>query len=51
LAASDSAEDILAGFPTLTAADIQAAIIFAAASAEEDLPLPGLPRFNEDQAG
>jgi len=33
LAAGDSAEDILADFPTLSREDIQAAIAFAAASA------------------
>lgn len=35
--------EILADFPTLTAADLQAVIAFAAASAEEDLPLPPVP--------
>ncbi len=44
LAAGDSAEAILAEFPSLTAEDIRAAIAFAAASAEEDLPVPELPR-------
>jgi uncharacterized protein (DUF433 family) len=43
LAAGDSAETILAEFPSLTAEDIRAAIAFAAASAEEDLPVPDLP--------
>jgi uncharacterized protein (DUF433 family) len=43
LAAGDSTEEILADFPALKAADIQAAIAFAAASAEEDLPLPAAP--------
>lgn len=51
LAAGDSADEILAAFPSLTAADIQAAIAFAAASAEEDLPVPAIPRFDENQAG
>jgi uncharacterized protein (DUF433 family) len=36
LAAGDSAEDILSDFPSLKAEDVQAAIAFAAASAEED---------------
>jgi uncharacterized protein (DUF433 family) len=36
LAEGDSAEEILANFPTLKHEDIQAAIAFAAASAEED---------------
>jgi len=44
LAAGDSAEDILADFPSLKAEDIRAAIAFAAASAEEDLPVPAIPR-------
>jgi uncharacterized protein (DUF433 family) len=43
LAAGDSAESILSEFPSLTAEDIRAAIAFAAASAEEDLPVPDLP--------
>lgn len=43
LAAGDSAEDILAAFPTLKAEDVHAAIAFAAASAEEDLPVPAVP--------
>ena len=45
LAAGDSAEEILADFPTLTAQDLQAAIAFAAASAEEDLPVAEIPRI------
>lgn len=43
LAEGDSAEEILANFPTLKPEDIQAAIAFAAASAEEDLPVPTIP--------
>ena len=45
LAAGDSAEEILADFPSLTAGDVQAAIAFAAASAEEDLPVPAAPHI------
>ena len=45
LAEGDSAEEILTDFPTLTAEDVRAAIAFAAASAEEDMPLPAIPRF------
>jgi uncharacterized protein (DUF433 family) len=45
LAGGDSAEDILSDFPSLKAEDIQAAIAFAAASAEEDLPVPAVPRI------
>jgi uncharacterized protein (DUF433 family) len=43
LAEGDTPEKILAAFPSLTADDIQAAIAFAAASAEEDLPIPAIP--------
>jgi len=39
LAAGDSVEEILVDFPSLTADDVRAAIAFAAASAEEDLPV------------
>ena len=45
LAAGDTAEQILADFPSLKMEDIQAAIAFAAASAEEDLPVPSLPQI------
>jgi uncharacterized protein (DUF433 family) len=43
LAAGDDAEEILGDVPSLKAEDIQAAIAFAAASAEEDLPVPAVP--------
>ena len=39
LAEGASTEEILKDFPTLTADDVRAAIAFAAASAQEDLPL------------
>ena len=45
LAAGDSAAAILADFPALKAEDVQAAIAFAAASAEEDLPVPATPHI------
>jgi uncharacterized protein (DUF433 family) len=45
LAAGDKPEAILADFPSLKAEDVQAAIAFAAASAEEDLPVPAVPRI------
>lgn len=45
LADGDSAEAILSDFPSLKPEDIQAAIAFAAASAEEDLPVPAVPRI------
>jgi uncharacterized protein (DUF433 family) len=34
-------EEILKDFPTLTEMDVRAAIAFAAASAQEDLPIAG----------
>lgn len=43
LAAGDATEAILTDFPSLKADDIRAAIAFAAASAEEDLPVPAVP--------
>jgi len=45
LAAGDSAANILKDFPALKPEDIQAAIAFAAASAEEDLPVPEAPQI------
>ena len=45
LAAGDSAEEILTDFPSLKSEDVQAAIAFAAASAEEDLPVPAVPHI------
>ena len=44
LAEGDRAEDLLHEFPTLTEDDVLAVIAFAAASAEEDLPVPAIPR-------
>lgn len=38
-----SAAEILADFPTLREEHIRAVVAFAAASAQEDLPLPGIP--------
>jgi len=45
LAAGDAPEDILLDFPSLKAEDVKAAIAFAAASAEEDLPVPATPQI------
>jgi uncharacterized protein (DUF433 family) len=45
LAAGDAAEEILADFPSLKPEDIKAAIAFAAASAEEDLPVSAAPKI------
>jgi uncharacterized protein (DUF433 family) len=44
LADGDSVETILESFPSLSLEDVRAAIAFAAASAEEDLPVPAAPR-------
>jgi uncharacterized protein (DUF433 family) len=44
LADGDRTDDILKAFPTLTEEDVRSVIAFAAASAEEDLPLVSLPR-------
>jgi uncharacterized protein (DUF433 family) len=43
LADGDSLEQIITSFPTITEQHVKAAIAFAAASAQEDLPLPELP--------
>ena len=43
LAEGDSSEEILSDFPSLTEEDIRAVVAFAAASAEEDLPVTELP--------
>ncbi len=43
LAEGDSMEQILDDFPSLTVDDVKAAIAFAAASAQEDLPVPAVP--------
>ena len=45
LAEGASIEEILADFPTLTEDDVRSAIPFAAASAQEDLPIPELPEI------
>ena len=45
LADGDSPEEIVKDFPALTVEDVQAAIAFAAASAEEDLPVSAVPRI------
>jgi uncharacterized protein (DUF433 family) len=43
LAAGDLPEQLTNDFPSLTMHDIRAAIAFAAASAQEDLPVPAIP--------
>ena len=45
LADGDSIGEILEAFPTLKPEDVRAAIAFAAASAEEDLPVPAMPQI------
>jgi uncharacterized protein (DUF433 family) len=45
LAAGDSVKQILADFPALKPEHVKAAIAFAAASAEEDLPVPATPHI------
>jgi hypothetical protein len=45
LATGDTPEAILAEFPSLTLDYVRAAIAFAAASAEEDLSTPAVPRI------
>jgi uncharacterized protein (DUF433 family) len=42
-AAGGNAEEILADFPALAIEDFRAAIVFAAASAKEDLPVRSIP--------
>lgn len=42
LAEGAAIDEILKDFPTLKDVDVRAVIAFAAASAEEDLPVPGL---------
>ncbi len=44
LAEGDSVESILGSFPSLSEEDVRAVIAFAAASAEEDIPSPPVPR-------
>ena len=43
LAERDSIKDILADFPALSEDDVWAVIAFAAASAEDDLPIHAVP--------
>jgi len=45
LAEGASDEELLASYLGLTREDVRAAIAFAAASAEEDLPVPEIPAF------
>jgi len=45
LAEGATVEEILEDFPTLKEADVRAVIAFAAASAEEDLPVASTPNL------
>lgn len=45
LADGDSVEQIVKSFPTLSEQQVKAAIAFAAASAQDDLPVPELPQL------
>ncbi len=45
LADGDGIDEILADLPTLTRSQVEAVIAFAAASASEDLPTPGVPHL------
>jgi uncharacterized protein (DUF433 family) len=45
LAEGASIEEILGDFPTLKERDVRAIIAFAAASAEEDLPVSSVPEI------
>ena len=44
LAEGATVDEILADLPSVSAEDVQAVIAFAAASAEEDLPIPPMPK-------
>ncbi len=43
LAEGATTEELLDDFPAITEQDVRAVIAFAAASAEEDLPVPAVP--------
>ena len=44
LAEGASVREILSDFPALTEEQVMAVIAFAAASTEEDFPVPGIPK-------
>ena len=46
LAEGATNDEIVKDFPTVTEQAVRAIIAFAAASAEEDLPLPSVPSFS-----
>lgn len=43
LADGDTVQEIVAAFPTLAEGDVIGVIAFAATSAQEDIPVPGIP--------
>jgi uncharacterized protein (DUF433 family) len=43
LAEGATIDEIVADFPTVSLEQVRAVIVFAAASAGEDLPVPGVP--------
>lgn len=43
LAAGDTEAEILVDFPTVSTKQLRAVIAFAAAAAQDDLPVPGVP--------
>ena len=45
LAEGATVSEIVEDFPTLSEDDVRAVVAFAAASAHEDLPVPGLPQL------
>ena len=49
LAEGATVDEILSDFPTLTEEDVRAVIAFAAASTEEDLPIPSTPSIHAHQ--
>jgi len=50
LAEGATIEAIVADFPTLTEEDVRAAIAFAAAATNEDIPVPAVPDLHAHQA-
>jgi uncharacterized protein (DUF433 family) len=46
LADGDSVEQIIKSFPTITEQQVKEVIAFAAASVQEDLPVPELPTIS-----
>ena len=45
LADGDTIEQVVRSFPTVTEEQVQAVIAYAAACAQEDLPVPEMPRI------